>query len=140
LAVNSNEKHEQSLSQMERVAMWVTEHVGTFGFFLIILTWTAIWLVWNLVAPLVFRFDPAPGFITWLFISNLIQIMLMPLIMVGQNLQARHAEFRSEAAFETTQLIEREVEDLRARLIRMEALLQEAVKARHDADGQTSAH
>jgi len=32
------------------------------------------------------------GFVFYLFISNVIQILLMPLIMVGQNIQGAHAE------------------------------------------------
>jgi uncharacterized membrane protein len=40
----------------------------------------------------------------------MIQILLMPLIMVGQNLLNRHAELRAEADFEINQKAEREVE------------------------------
>jgi len=58
------------------------------------------------------RFDPFPGFILWLFISNTIQIFLMPLIMVGQNLDARHSEARAEADFEVNLKGEREVETI----------------------------
>ena len=42
-------------------------------------------------APTDLRFDPYPAFVLWLFISNMIQIFLMPLLMVGQNLQAKRA-------------------------------------------------
>jgi uncharacterized membrane protein len=40
----------------------------------------------------------------------MIQIMLMPLIMVGQNLLNRHSEMRADADFEINQKAEREVE------------------------------
>jgi uncharacterized membrane protein len=80
---NVNEVHAASLSRLERLAMVVTDRVGTMGFFLIILTWTVLWLGWNIFGPASFRFDPYPAFVLWLFISNLIQIHLMPLIMVG---------------------------------------------------------
>jgi uncharacterized membrane protein len=80
------------------------------GFFLVIAVWTIAWLGWNTLAPAGTRFDPAPAFVLWLFVSNLIQIHLMPLIMVGQNLQARHSELRAEADFEINQKAEREVE------------------------------
>jgi len=73
----------ESLSPLERLALVVTEKVGTMGFFLIILVWTIVWLGWNVFAPEDLRFDPFPAFVLWLFISNLIQIHLMPLIMVG---------------------------------------------------------
>ena len=90
--------------------MWVTDRVGTMGFFLVIAIWTIVWLGWNTLAPADVRFDPAPAFVLWLFMSNLIQIHLMPLIMVGQNLQDRYAELRAEADFDVNQKAEREIE------------------------------
>jgi uncharacterized membrane protein len=67
-------------------------------------------LGWNTIAPSNLRFDPLPAFALWLFVSNMIQIFLMPLIMVGQNLQSRHAEMRAKADFEVNTKAEREIE------------------------------
>ncbi len=75
-----------------------------------ILAWTGLWLGWNTLAPHGFRFDPFPAFVLWLFISNMLQIFLMPLIMIGQNLQGRHAEIRAESDFEVNVKAEREIE------------------------------
>jgi uncharacterized membrane protein len=107
---NVNDAYRQSFSRLERIAIWTTDRVGTMGFFIIIAAWTIAWLGWNILAPAGLRFDPAPAFVLWLFISNLIQIHLMPLIMVGQNLQGRHSELRAEADFEINQKAEREIE------------------------------
>lgn len=107
---NVNTEHAQSLGAMERLALLITEHVGTMGFFLLIFTWTVLWLGWNLLAPKAFQFDPPTAFVFWLFISNLIQILLMPLIMVGQNLQGRHAELRAENDYEVNVKAEQEIE------------------------------
>ncbi len=82
------------------------------GFFLLILGWTALWLSWNIFAPVHLRFDPFPAFVLWLFISNMIQIMLMPLIMVGQNLQGKHAEARAEADYDVNVQAEDEIETI----------------------------
>ena len=109
---NVNIQHNENLSKLERTAVWITEHVGTMGFFLIIFIWTAFWLSWNTIGPVQSRFDPFPAFVMWLFISNMIQIFLMPLIMVGQNLQARHAEARAEADFDVNTKAEREIETI----------------------------
>ena len=109
---NVNIEHKEKLSRLERFAIGITNHVGTMGFFLIILSWTLIWLVWNTIGPKSLRFDPFPAFVFWLFISNMIQIFLMPLIMVGQNLQGRHAEMRAEADFEVNTKAEREIETI----------------------------
>src|SRR5437870_3254158 len=110
--VNVNERHKQSLSNLERLAVWITDHVGTMGFFLIIFAWTIFWLSWNTFGPVNHRFDPAPAFVFWLFISNMIQIFLMPLIMVGQNLQSRHAEYRAEEDFNVNLKSEKEIETI----------------------------
>ena len=107
---NVNIVHEENLSRLERVAVWITDHVGSMGFFLIIFFWTMVWLSWNALGPKSGRFDPYPAFVLWLFISNMIQIFLMPLIMVGQNLQSRHAEARAESDYEVNVKAEREIE------------------------------
>jgi uncharacterized membrane protein len=50
------------------------------------------------------------AFVFWLFISNLIQLLLMPLIMVGQNVQARHSELRAANDLEVNVKAEGEIE------------------------------
>ena len=50
------------------------------------------------------------GFVFWLFISNLIQLLLMPLIMVGQNVQGRHSESRADYDLEVNLKAEKEIE------------------------------
>lgn len=120
---NVNVEHAQSLGVMERLALWITDRVGTMGFFLTILTWTVLWLGWNLLAPKALQFDPPTAFVFWLFISNLIQILLMPLIMVGQNLQGRHAELRAENDYEVNVKAEHEIAAILNHLEQQNALL-----------------
>lgn len=110
--VNANEVSNQQLSRLDRFAVLITSHVGTMGFFLAIVVWSAFWLGWNMLAPKALQFDPPMAFVLWLFISNLIQICLMPLIMVGQNIQGRHAEARAEQDFAVNQKAELEVEEM----------------------------
>ena len=107
---NVNIEHKENLSKINKVALWITEHVGSMGFFLLIFGWTITWLTWNMLAPLKLRFDPYPAFVFWLFISNMIQIFLMPLIMVGQNLQSKHSEIRSEEDYLVNKKAESEIE------------------------------
>lgn len=109
---NPNEAQIQSLSRTDKLAVWITDNVGTMGFFFIILIWTAAWLGWNICAPKPLQFDPYPAFVLWLFISNMIQIFLMPVIMIGQNLQGRHSEFRAQADFEVNIKAEQEIETI----------------------------
>lgn len=107
---NVNQEAAERMTPLDKVAVFVTDRVGTFGFFLIIFAWTVVWLGFNAIAPRNLRWDPGPAFVLWLFISNMIQIFLMPLLMVGQNLQGRHSEIRAQADFEVNTKAEQEVE------------------------------
>jgi uncharacterized membrane protein len=107
---NINSELKEKLTPLNRLAVFITDRVGTMGFFLIIFAWTVFWLGWNLLAPRSWRFDPPMGFVFYLFISNVIQILLMPLIMVGQNVQGGHAEARAEHDLEVNVKAEQEIE------------------------------
>ena len=126
--INANVAHDQSFRKLERIAIWITEHVGTMGFFMIILIWTIVWLSWNILAPKPLQFDPFPAFVLWLFISNMIQIFLMPLIMIGQNLQGRHSEIRAESDFEVNVKAEREIEAILTHLENQNELILRILK------------
>jgi uncharacterized membrane protein len=118
-----NEEVSRRLSRMDQFACWITERAGTMGFFVVIFAWTVLWLGWNLLAPKNLQFDPPTGFVFWLFISNLIQLFLMPLIMVGQNIQGRHAEARAENDLEVNIRAEEEIEIVMQHLEYQNALL-----------------
>ncbi|HBQ51077.1 hypothetical protein A3B42_03670 [Candidatus Daviesbacteria bacterium RIFCSPLOWO2_01_FULL_38_10] len=120
---NTNIIHRQRLSPLDKLALFVTEKIGTLGFFFIIFTWTTVWLGWNMLTPNNFRFDPYPAFVLWLFISNLIQIHLMPLIMIGQNIQGKHAQLRAEHDFETDKKAEKEIETILLHLENQQKLI-----------------
>jgi len=121
---NVNQRFQESFSRLDRLALAITTHIGTIGFFFVIVTWTVLWLGWNTLAPRAIRFDPAPAFVLWLFISNMIQIFLMPLIMVGQNLLGRHAELRAESDFQINQKAEQEVETILLSLERQATVIE----------------
>src|SRR5450432_1725042 len=103
-------------SILDKLALWITEHVGTMAFFVAIFIWTAGWLLWNMFAPKSLRFDPFPGFVLWLFISNMIQLFLMPLIMIGQNLQGRVAEERAKNDYKVNLKAEHEIQEIQEQL------------------------
>jgi uncharacterized membrane protein len=125
---NVNVIRKQKLSPLDNLALWITKHVGTMGFFFVIFIWTAAWLGWNSLAPKVVRFDPFPAFVLWLFISNMIQIFLMPLIMIGQNLQSDHAEVRAEADFEVNTKAELEIETILMHLENQNKIIMEILE------------
>jgi uncharacterized membrane protein len=125
---NVNVTHRSKLSPLDKLAISVTEKIGTMGFFLIIFAWTIIWLSWNILAPKELKFDPAPAFVLWLFISNLIQLHLLPLLMIGQNIQGKHAELRAEHDFETDKKAEKEIETILNHLENQQNLMLEILK------------
>ena len=125
---NVNVELARSLSPSERLAVWVTDRVGSMGFFFAVGIWTVLWLGWNTVGPAELRFDPGPSFLTWLFVSNLLQLHLMPLIMVGQNLQDRYGELVASADFNISQRTEAEVEAILQHLTNQNAVLFEILR------------
>lgn len=122
---STNEIHRNNLSSLEKLGLAVTNHVGTMGFFFIVFTWTVLWLSWNVLAPKTLRFDPFPAFVLWLFLSNLIQLHLMPLLMVGQNIQSKHSELRSELDYKTNRKAEKEIETILLHLENQQKILGE---------------
>jgi uncharacterized membrane protein len=112
-----------SMGKLEKLAIWITDHVGTMTFFLLILGWTIFWLGWNFLAPPRLQFDPPMGFVFWLFISNMIQILLMPLLMIGQNIQGRQSEARAVHDLDVNIKAEAEVETILTHLERQNDML-----------------
>ena len=55
---NVNKETTENIGRLEKLAVWITNRVGTMGFFLAIFVWTVIWLSWNLLAPPDLQFDP----------------------------------------------------------------------------------
>ncbi|MHB1330859.1 MAG: DUF1003 domain-containing protein [Minisyncoccota bacterium] len=97
---NAFVKTQETLSATERFAVYVTHHVGSFEFFFVLIIWSLGWLSWNIFAPVEWRFDPAPAFVIWIFLSNILQLILLPLVLIGQNLENRYANMRSEEEYQ----------------------------------------
>jgi uncharacterized membrane protein len=132
--VAPNDAVQENLSRLDKLAVVVTDRIGTMGFFLIIFGWTVLWCGYNIIASKVHSlhlhaFDPFPAFVAYLLISNVIQILLMPLLMVGQNLQGRHSEARAEndylvnqKAFADTERILKQLEAQGEQMLRIEQM------------------
>ncbi|MBX4206199.1 DUF1003 domain-containing protein [Candidatus Parcubacteria bacterium] len=117
-----------SLSLSEKFAVYMHRAIGSLGFFFLIIGWTAVWLAWNIFAPAQFRFDPAPAFVIWLFASNILQLVLLPVIMVGQNIEGRAAEWRAQMDFDINQKAEREIEAIISHLENHNELMLEIMR------------
>lgn len=125
---NTRREFKYSLTPLQQFAAYMTKKIGSMGFFLFLFFWTIIWLAWNMVAPVEHRFDPAPAFVIWLFISNILQLIFLPLIMVGQNIEGRAADMRAQADYDIDERTGRVVEAALQHLENQNELLLELMK------------
>jgi uncharacterized membrane protein len=114
---NPNELHEQSLTLTDRIALQTMNVVGTMGFFYACLAMVTLPL---LVPPTM----PVLQYIS----GGKLQLLLLPLIMVGQNLQTRHAEIRAENDYRVNMKAEREIEHMFRHLEHQNAILAALMK------------
>ena len=111
---NVNITHKEQLSVTDKIALWITNKVGTFGFFVFTVVLT--------IAPFVI-----PGIMPIIqFVSSaFLQLVLLPLIIIGQNLQSQHAELRAESTYDIANKSEREIEEIHEHLEAQDKVLKE---------------
>lgn len=100
--VNANVKHRERLSALDKTAIFITSIVGTM--------WCAI--VFALLALVSLPDAIARGkaeTISWIA-QTFLQLVLLSVIMVGQNLQNKHAQARADADFDVNVKAEMEIE------------------------------
>lgn len=121
---NVNLEHKRLLSFQERLAVVITSAIGTMYAVYLFVAITLGWMLWQ--ALMTQPFDPYP-FAFLLFLSNVVQLFLMPLIMVGQNIQGRHSELRAEEEFKATLGLSKDMNKI---LKELEELREEVKKRR----------
>lgn len=114
---NTNEVHRSKLTGTDKLALFITKHIGTMTFFYFCLVLVTI--------PLFFK--PSMPIIQYIS-SGYLQLILLPLIMVGQNLQGRHAELRAQHDYETNVKAEKEIEAILLHLEKQDELMIEILK------------
>ena len=71
-------------SLSDRIAVWITDRVGT-------MTCTYVFLVWSLLPLLLPTAEPVVAYVS----QSVIQLVLLPLIMVGQDVMSRASDARA---------------------------------------------
>lgn len=96
---SANEVHEEHLSPNERLGLAITRVMGTM--------WTAyIFLALSLISlPAALASGSALVIVAWIA-QTCLQLVLLPVIIVGQNLASRHSEIRAEMDHERAVRIE----------------------------------
>jgi uncharacterized membrane protein len=105
---NINKEHRESLRTLDKVAIFITKVVGTM--------WCAIaFTILALISlPSAINGGTATT-ISWIA-QTFLQLVLLSIIMVGQNLQSRHSELRADADYETNLEAKKDIEMLMKRL------------------------
>lgn len=106
---NINIKHRTSFKLHDRLAVVITAAIGSMYAVYFFIVFVFIWILWQSLSSK--PFDPYP-FIFMIFISNIVQLVLLPLIMVGQNVQTRHAQLRAEEEYQATKSIHQDIENI----------------------------
>ncbi len=111
---NVNDRHKSSLGVQDRIALAITTAVGTMYAVYFFALFMVGWMLWQ-TAVAKQPFDPYP-FAFLLFLGNIVQLLLMPLIMVGQNIQGRHAQIRADEEYKTTVTSYHDIENILSHL------------------------
>ena len=89
---NANKEHEKILSFLDKIAMHITKLVGTM--------WCAIIFMGLALVSLPQAIQGgAFTLVSWIS-QTFLQLVLLSVIMVGQDLQNRHSERRADAMYE----------------------------------------
>jgi uncharacterized membrane protein len=97
----------------EKAAVWTTWLFSTMEIFWIINLFMAAWMIGNSMG--IWHFDPVP-FPLLLFIINIPQLPLLPLLAIGQAVLSRKQELQADEAFATTQKSFADIEQIMAHL------------------------
>jgi uncharacterized membrane protein len=105
---NVNKEHKESLNFLDKIAVSITKVVGTM--------WCAIaFTILALISlPQALQNGTATT-ISWIA-QTFLQLVLISIIMVGQNLQSRHSELRADADYETNIEAKKDIETLMKKL------------------------
>lgn len=122
---NVNDIHRSRMSKTDKLALFITKHVGTMTFFYFCFILVTI--------PLIFK-----GTMTAVFYisSGYLQLILLPLIMIGQNLQGRHSELRAEHDYETNVKAEKEIEAILLHLEKQDETMLEILRKIEKIEGK----
>jgi uncharacterized membrane protein len=111
----------------ERLGAWITARIGSMWTVYICSAITVLWMV--LGARQVLGFDPYP-YPFLLFLGNVAQLLLIFIILLGQQVLGRAADRRSTHTYEDAQAILVDCEQIQNHLIAQDALLSTSLAER----------
>ncbi len=112
---NVNEETEDRRTTVQKTADWIAEFSGSISFLVIHAVLFAIWIGWNVGAPVNIRFDPYPfNFLT--MCVSLEAIFLSVFVLLSQNRQAAKDHVRADIEYEVNLRAELEVAELHQKI------------------------
>ena len=115
MARNINREHKDSLNFQERIALTITKGIGSMYCAYIFTIIALISLPDALAAG-------KAAIISWIA-QTFLQLVLLSIIMVGQNVESKHSELRADADYEVNIKAEKEVEEIKKTLEEIKVLL-----------------
>jgi len=129
--VNKLHKEEQAAAGINaRIAVGLTKRVGTMwtAYSFSVLAIIGLFAILGLLTPIVALL------VAWLS-QTFIQLVLLPIIMVGQNVLGRHAELLAEEQYNTTKKTYADIESIMKHLDDQDALILKIVQKLEIQDG-----
>jgi uncharacterized membrane protein len=131
---NVNRVHEAEIAAAgfnTRIAVWLTEHVGTMwtAYAFAILAIIGLFAILGLLSPIVVLL------VAWLS-QTFLQLVLLPVIMVGQNVLGRKSELQADEAYATTMKTYADIEAVLKHLDKQDEkilVVEQLIKAQTDS-------
>ena len=100
---NANQRHKEKMNPLDKLGFVITRAVGKM---IAALLFTVLALI---SLPAALKTHDKIVIVAWIA-QTFLQLVLLPIIMVGQNIQGKHAQLRAEHDFETDKKAEKEIE------------------------------
>jgi len=102
---NVNQRHKDNMSPLNKLGLQITKAVGT-------MVCAIIFTCLSLVSlPAALKSHSLIIIVGWIA-QTFLQLVLLPIIIVGQNMQSKHTEVMADEEFKTTQTTYHDLEHL----------------------------
>ncbi len=123
MAKNVNKIHKERMTFNEKIAWNITKKIGSMGAAYIFGLLTLVSL------PAVIASGNTVVIIAWIT-QTFLQLVLLPIILVGQNIQSKHSELLAEKDYETDLRTEKDMEEIKDLLNKIHAKIVKSRKVK----------
>lgn len=87
-----------------KLAVFMTKTFGSMGMFYFLIIWMSCWMIFATLGFGIFKNDPYP-FNFLLFLSNLVQLLSLPILAVGQQVLSRASDKQAKQTFKDAETL-----------------------------------